>query len=436
MASFAFLSLLSAGVVLQPAVSQTDAGSHQARNSGQRLASVDHQGHFNHGKQHAAHSKQHQSLLQPTQPTQHLMRAEPPLQKRKDPEVVDSPVDTQPMQHQMQQDPTPDSKGDSMTEMGESDFSLMPAALRAFILRKESGAQVPTKAPKLSCGAGKVGQCGPCYADGTMENGDPAHPAETRMCLLGKCEKLCDLKDSSPLVNNADCPAHMNLTAAKFTEFQTETCPAASACFPGVAQVQVRGRGRVPISELREHHDHVLVEGSAGEFVYEPVLGWLHHLPDSRASYLAVKHELGELRVSEVHLVFVDAGSSGKSEKLAANLRVGDTLYATAQDKKGIPMATAPMLSKVLSVVRRHGNIGMYAPLTASGTIVVDGALASNYAGPGRGLHVPHNCAHALLFPVRAYHWIASMLAFSSTDARLAETASRFLPSGFFFTKA
>lgn len=190
---------------------------------------------------------------------------------------------------------------------------------------------------------------------------------------------------------------------AKFQEFQTANCKAKSACFPGNAQVRVRGRGLLsPIGELRPHDD-VLVQSSSGTLVYESVLGFLHALPASGASYLAVKHELGELRVSEDHLVFVDGGSNGRIEKAAANLRVGDKLFAATADEDNIRNV---LPSAVLSVARRDGkNLGMYAPLTASGTIIVDGTVASNYAGLN-GLTFPHCAVHALFFPLRAYHWL------------------------------
>merc|ERR1712232_1176015 len=58
---------------------------------------------------------------------------------------------------------------------------------------------------------------------------------------------------------------------------------------------------------------------------------------------------------------------------------------------------------KVLSVVQSSGRSGMFAPLTASGTVVVDGVAASNYASYAH-VAFPHNALHATFSPVRAFH--------------------------------
>merc|ERR1719356_1658939 len=46
----------------------------------------------------------------------------------------------------------------------------------------------------------------------------------------------------------------------------------------------------------------------------------------------------------------------------------------------------------------------MFAPFTDSGTIVVDGVLASVYASPGPKVPVSHWLAHAAAWPLRLYH--------------------------------
>ena len=68
----------------------------------------------------------------------------------------------------------------------------------------------------------------------------------------------------------------------------------------------------------------------------------------------------------------------------------------------------------------------MFAPLTSSGTIVVDGVLASNYAGSSATLSSPHGAAHGIAFPLRVYHKLQHAFAFFSTDRHQKDSVVRF----------
>ncbi|CAK0815103.1 unnamed protein product, partial [Prorocentrum cordatum] len=83
--------------------------------------------------------------------------------------------------------------------------------------------------------------------------------------------------------------------------------------------------------------------------------------------FLRVVHELGQFRASPGHIVFV-AAEGGRQDDAVQELRAGDVLLAAPL---GLPPG-APRPSRVLSVGRGVSTAGMYAPLTASGTIVVD----------------------------------------------------------------
>jgi len=157
-------------------------------------------------------------------------------------------------------------------------------------------------------------------------------------------------------------------------------------CFPGESMVTVKGVGAVPLQNLHSG-DEVL--GKAG--VYEPVLGFLHVTGANEVSnFLVVKHSHGQLSVSSHHVVFVETG-----DKLAADLSAGDKVYVS--EESGL------VLREVLSVVQSSGRSGMFAPLTPSGTVVVDNVAASNYASYGH-TWFPHSALHATFFPVRAFH--------------------------------
>lgn len=145
--------------------------------------------------------------------------------------------------------------------------------------------------------------------------------------------------------------------------------------------------------------DIVLVD-KEGQLAYQPVLTFMHAVPGA-SGFVTVTHSLANesLRASASHLVFTVADASG-SRRIAvpaASLQAGDWILADTSDGRIRP-------SKVLTVGRGQGAKGMFAPLTSSGSIIVDGVSASNYAVPSSMKWLSHSLAHAALFPVRAYH--------------------------------
>eukprot|EP00928_Gymnodinium_smaydae_P039875 TRINITY_DN2714_c0_g4_i1.p1 TRINITY_DN2714_c0_g4~~TRINITY_DN2714_c0_g4_i1.p1 ORF type:complete len:453 (+),score=110.71 TRINITY_DN2714_c0_g4_i1:58-1359(+) len=159
------------------------------------------------------------------------------------------------------------------------------------------------------------------------------------------------------------------------------------ACFPGGSVAQVRGRGEVAVEELRAG-DEVLVRKASGALEHEPLLGFLHATAGA-SKYLTVTHAGGELQASANHLVFVKSGET----RLVSELRAGDELLVASED--------ATEASVVLGVRSDEGEEGMFAPLTWSGSIVVNGAVASAYATHSPSVHIPHGALHALFFPAR-----------------------------------
>lgn len=175
-------------------------------------------------------------------------------------------------------------------------------------------------------------------------------------------------------------------------------------CFPGESLVEVQGKGPTLMSDLRA--GDVVLTARAG---YEPVLGFLHEVRnDAQSTYLTVVHTAGEFRASAKHIVFVQDG--GKlSDKFVGDLREGDVLVTSDGE------------SEVIAVRDTVGKNGMFAPLTASGTLVVDGVAASNYASYDGQFRLPHSTAHAILLPVRLTHKLGLSDAFSAISAHVSE---------------
>merc|ERR1712232_181926 len=137
------------------------------------------------------------------------------------------------------------------------------------------------------------------------------------------------------------------------------------------------------------------VVGSTPLATYDSALGFLHAV-QGPAEFLAIEHEHGELRASGNHLLFNGEGSAVAAELFT----LGDEL-----------LLTDGLRSRILSISQDSTKHGMFAPLTASGTVVVDGVTASNYATVGK-LNIPHSAMHASFTVSRMF---SSMQAKKST---------------------
>lgn len=176
-----------------------------------------------------------------------------------------------------------------------------------------------------------------------------------------------------------------------------QVCVAAPGqCFPGEAWVALADGSKRRLDDLKGG-EHVLVEDSAGSQHYEPVLAFLHQVPGHH-EFLTVEHARGTFRVSANHLVFAQDGMGRRLDKIAIQLNAGDLIYLPSS------AAETEQVVRVLSIHSSEGDSGMYAPLTASGTIVVDGIVASNYATHSQATWIPHGAIHAAFLPVRIYH--------------------------------
>lgn len=195
-------------------------------------------------------------------------------------------------------------------------------------------------------------------------------------------------------------------------------------CFPGEATVVVRRRGGIgggqqsaaPLDALRVG-DEVLVE-RRGRLALEPVLGFIHATPSCAAGgagcrHAVIAHEGGELRISDHHLVFArrrlaDLAASAKAVAVpASELRPGDSVRVATWDGPDGSRGRSGISMSVVSALRRgQTSRGMFAPLTAAGTVVIDGVVASIYAGAPGLRPVPHGAAHAAFFFLRAYYML------------------------------
>mmetsp|Transcript_10008 Transcript_10008/g.20280 ORF Transcript_10008/g.20280 Transcript_10008/m.20280 type:complete len:274 (+) Transcript_10008:51-872(+) len=176
-----------------------------------------------------------------------------------------------------------------------------------------------------------------------------------------------------------------------------------AACFPGNSTVELLSGKRVQLFDLKLG-DYVRV----GIETFEPIYFFGHRHPSIESEFLKIN--LGEemLSVSSNHLVF----DHSRLRRPAEALRPGDMVIHG-------PTGTL----RTVQQISRSKQVGLYAPHTASGELIVDDILVSCFTTA-----ISPTAAHALLAPIRLSFSVAGVSAFQSrfekrSWANLAERA-------------
>jgi hypothetical protein len=169
-------------------------------------------------------------------------------------------------------------------------------------------------------------------------------------------------------------------------------------CFSSVATTDVENKGKTLVKDIKVG-DRVLTRGNQ----YKPVYTVDHMDPNKWATFLQIystANAESPLELTESHMVFVH----GKASPIPASaIKVGDALQTANSDSPSI-------VTKISSVERK----GIWNPITADGTIWVDGIVASNYnvlfranddgdvEVAGAKVMSHHDFLHLLMTPYRA----------------------------------
>lgn len=172
-------------------------------------------------------------------------------------------------------------------------------------------------------------------------------------------------------------------------------------CFPGQGQVATP-QGPVPLQALRAG-DLVQVMREDGTLAYSPVLMFLHRDPRVSRAFLRLSTARGTtLTLTPSHLIFLlEAGRAAAAPPTVSDaLQKGGVVLAGRVEEGDFLLVAGEggvMLEKVVAV-SYHEDGGVFAPLTAEGTLVVDGVVASCYA-----VIDSQALAHWAFLPVRLY---------------------------------
>lgn len=169
-------------------------------------------------------------------------------------------------------------------------------------------------------------------------------------------------------------------------------------CFPGDTLVTLEGGATKLMRNLRPGDRVLTAADGGGPLVYSPVLSFLDRQPNATKTFYVIGTRAGlNITLTAAHLIFVTdcpslAGETRKDSArtvFASEVRPGQCVL-TAQGEAA--------LSAVTFVMQRSSS-GLFAPLTHSGSIVVNGVLASCYAALDS-----HRLAHWVLAPLRFFY--------------------------------
>lgn len=173
--------------------------------------------------------------------------------------------------------------------------------------------------------------------------------------------------------------------AVEDAEEREESSPEPSeddnVCFPGSALVELKDGSSREMRDL-QIGDLVLV----AEGLYSPVVLFTHADHEIQYQFLQVETEHNMvITLTDGHYIY-----SNKQLVEARKLKVGDKLKVIGMEDERV------------ANIKIVNDVGLFAPQTAHGDIVVNGIIASTYTKS-----VPFSIAHGLLAPVR---WIYVMV--------------------------
>ena len=188
---------------------------------------------------------------------------------------------------------------------------------------------------------------------------------------IENCVKECARQ--FPLIDQQAC---VTAVEAKWAPY--------SHCFSGEMTVIVKGyKNLVKLSDV-QIGDYVL----GSDFKYTRITGWLHREEQVEAHFIDIHHANGVLSVSSDHLLYCTIACDYVR---ASEVQEVETMHI---DGSLVPS----------KIIRREPRTitGIYAPLTASGTLMVSGVHASCYSSPSAlPFRVSQSMGQVALLPFR-----------------------------------
>lgn len=198
------------------------------------------------------------------------------------------------------------------------------------------------------------------------------------------------------------------LSSIPFSIFSSDHSVAINTggCFPGEALVTMEDGTHRPIHDLRAGDLVLASMGSdgTGDLVYSKVLTFLDRSPITQKHFYVISTEDGaNVSLTAAHLLFVWVGNCSRGGRPTPGAL--QAIFASdAQPGQCLLIVDEGELRKRVSRITRvevREDQGVYAPLTAHGTLVVNGVVTSCYAAVNK-----QRLAHWAFAPLRLlYSW-------------------------------
>uniref|UniRef100_A0A3P8UMD8 Hedgehog protein n=1 Tax=Cynoglossus semilaevis TaxID=244447 RepID=A0A3P8UMD8_CYNSE len=168
-------------------------------------------------------------------------------------------------------------------------------------------------------------------------------------------------------------------------------------CFPASSTLTLEDGTQRAVGELRPG-DRVLAADPDGHLLYTDFITFIDQDSTTRRLFYVIETDSGQritLTAAHLRMSAVFASSVQPGQKVFVLDSVGQQLQ--------------PVTVRRIFTQEHQGS---FAPVTAEGTVVVDRVLASCYA-----VIEDHRLAHWALAPVRAAHWVSTLLFSPQTAA-------------------
>ena len=160
--------------------------------------------------------------------------------------------------------------------------------------------------------------------------------------------------------------------------------------------------------------DRVAALDADGAPTFAPIIAFLDRISNEERLFYSISTSKGGvgIELSPYHLIYAAPNNGTDIQTLspifARDVRIGNYVYVVAAASSvaatDVAKAKPERVTEVATILKK----GAYAPLTTTGTIVVNGVVASCYA-----VEKSHLAAHAAFGPIRAYH---AMVAWFAVD--------------------
>ncbi|KAF8567763.1 hypothetical protein P879_01008 [Paragonimus westermani] len=190
-------------------------------------------------------------------------------------------------------------------------------------------------------------------------------------------------------------------------------------CFPGLAKVYSADGGLIPMNRLKVGDIVMTKDATSDKLVTTPIVAFLHRDEHSWKPMLQVTIEIPDgnhlsqkqlnksvLHITQNHLVYViDQEKTFRQvvSKFASDLHIGDKVLVSVNMRGTLQKANIVSLRTIIE--RQTPLSGLYAPLTQSGSIVVDGVLVSCFAEFSNEL-----LSNIAMWPLKLYYQLTTFL--------------------------